>query len=188
LPAANINLGAMNVYAEVRGKYSRNANKTINSLPQVSGVVSRPSTSGSLVSYSRKYQPEEVKKPEVVIEQRPSRPLKEEVKVSVRAKKELEKDENEKEEDLLVVDHDNLEGSEQGSKTDEEENDKVDDLENVVNDEDRVTEVSFKTTSSQRRYIEELEKLLKEERLKRIKAEEKLERISTSHSKKRTKS
>lgn len=180
----------MNVYAEVRGKYSRNANKTINTLPQVSGVVSRPSTSGSLVSYNRRYQPvEEARKPEVVEEPaRSIRPLKEEVKVSVRPKRENEKKDDDKVQgelqDLLVIDHENKDGD-GDSMVDDEEKDKVDDLENLPNDEDRKTEMSFKTTSSQRRYIEELENLLKEERIRRIEAEEKLDRISTSHSKKR---
>ena len=176
----------MNVYAEVRGKYSRNANKTINSLPQVSGVVSRPSTSGSLVSYTRRYQQaEELKKPEVPEEPiKPSRPLKEEAKVSVRPKKDNEEKEKEKGElqDLLVLDNENRDGD--GDSMVDEDRDKVEDLESPDN-EDRKTEMSFKTTSSQRRYIEELEKLLKEERIRRIEAEEKLERISTSHSKQR---
>ena len=178
----------MNVYAEVRGKYSRNANKTINSLPQVSGVVSRPSTSGSLVSYTRRYQPaEEQRKPEAVEDPaKPLRPLKEEAKVSVRPKKDNERKDEEKGQgelqDLLVIDHENRDGD--GDSMLDEDRDKVDDLENPENL-DRKTDMSFKTTSSQRRYIEELEKLLKEERIRRIEAEEKLERISTSHSKKR---
>ena len=180
----------MNVYAEVRGKYSRNANKTINSLPQVTGVVSRPSTSGSLVSYTRRYQPaEEARKPEVAEEAaRPVRPLKEEVRVSVRPKRDNEKRDEDKAQgelqDLLVIDHEKKDGD-GDSMVDDEENDRVDDLENHPVDEERKTEASFKTTSSQRRYIEELENLLKEERIRRIEAEEKLDRISTSHSKKR---
>lgn len=187
----------MNVYAEVRGKYSRNANKTINSLPQVSGIVSRPSTSGSLTSYARKFNPiEENKRLEPIEEvKKSSRPLKEETKIAVKGKKdenlirqELKGKDNEKGEeglqDLLVIDHDK-EGAEDGDEMEGEENDVVDELKESENEEDRKTEVSFKTTSSQRRYIEELEMLLKQERIKRIEAEDKLQRISTSHSKRK---
>lgn len=181
----------MNVYAEVRGKYSRNANKTINSLPQVSGLVSRPSTSGSLTSYTRRFNvPEEVKRPDPVEEvQKPSRPLKEEIKVSVKGKKdELKSKENEKNDgelqDLLIINHDKEDGEDK-EELEQEENDVVDELEKRDLEEDRKTEVSFKTTSSQRRYIEELEMMLKQERIKRIDAEEKLQRLSTSHSKRK---
>ena len=208
LPAANINLGAMNVYAEVRGKYSRNANNTKNAV-EVPKLVSRPTTSGSLRTYTRRsFASEEHKKDQQVEEQpKTSRPLNFESKGIVsnrrvrhrdldrnseiekikgagddKAKEKIEEeDENkEKEEERNHVDFENLEGDkENGSQENSDD-------EHSKEEADRVTEVSFKTTSSQKKYIEELENLLKEERMKRIKAEDKLQRGTSSHSKKRS--
>ena len=197
----------MNVYAEVRGKYSRNANNTKNAI-EVPNVVSRPTTSGSLRTYTRRsFVSEENKKDQQVEEQgKTNRPLNSENKVVVKKRRVRDRDfdknseigrgrpgddktkevieegdeSKEGEEDRDHVDIENFEGDkENGSQENSDD-------ENSKEEADRVTEVSFKTTTSQRRYIEELENLLKEERLKRIKAEDKLERITTSHSKRRS--
>ena len=201
LPAANINLGAMNVYAEVRGKYSRNANNTKNAV-EVPKLVSRPTTSGSLRTYTRRsFASEEHKKDQQVEEQpKTSRPLNFESKgiVSNRRVRHRDLDRNseiekikgagddkakekiEEEDEKNHVDFENLEGDkENGSQENSDD-------EHSKEEADRVTEVSFKTTSSQKKYIEELENLLKEERMKRIKAEDKLQRVTSSHSKKRS--
>lgn len=56
----------------------------------------------------------------------------------------------------------------------EEDKDKVDELEER-------SQASWITTSSQRRYIQELENLLREERLKRIKAEEAVKKLNSKN-------
>lgn len=186
LPAANINLGAMNVYAEVRGKYSRNANNTKNAI-EAPCIVSRPTTSGSLRTYTRRSFVSDEPKKEVEEQAKSNRPLNEN-KVAVKRRR--IKDEFEK-----IKEENENENDEKAEKVEEGEDAKVD-IENFEADKDsqeensedskeeadRVTEVSFKTTSSQKRYIEELENLLKEERLKRLKAEQKLHRLSSRQS------
>ena len=188
----------MNVYAEVRGKYSRNANNTKNTV-EAPCIVSRPSTSGSLTTYSRRsFVAEEQKKqiqPEEAIKN--SRPLNSE-KIVVKKRHHKDKDierkeqedgrenlkdkinENENDEDILVFGEGNEDDDQEGikEKGSGEENDDENKEES-----DKVTEVSFKTTSSQKRYIEELEQMLKIERMKRIKAEGELDRLSSRHSK-----
>ncbi|OMJ67566.1 hypothetical protein SteCoe_35220 [Stentor coeruleus] len=208
LPAANINLGTMNVYAEVRGKYARNANNTINNAVQSSGIVSRPTTSGSLKGYThRNYFKEEPDKKEIKPEEDPKnhRPLNNESKTVIKKRRiyDANIEKIKPEEDRLIIENrsnlddennkeneNELNQKDQGSEvnnTDEAGSENEDTIldENLHEDPDKKTEVSFKTTSSQQRYIEELERLLKEERLKRIYAEDKLQRLSTSHSKKR---
>lgn len=199
-------MGTMNVYAEVRGKYARNANNTINNAVQSSGIVSRPTTSGSLKSYThRNYFKEDPVKKEIKPEEDPKnhRPLNNESKLVLK-KRRIYDVNNEKvkpEEDRLAtedrgnLDNENnkekeeneLNQDDQISENDEGDSENEDKIldEKLQEDPDKKTEVSFKTTSSQQRYIEELERLLKEERLKRIHAEDKLQRLSTSHSKKR---
>jgi hypothetical protein len=195
LPSANINLGTLNVYAEVRGKYSRNANKTLNSFPQVSGLVTRPSTSGSLQGYSKKDHPSESKTKDVLESPKKNRPLVQENRVKfVLGLKEREKNEGSlkselkvQEKDLgqggtkeIVKNHLELDGDMENLDLNKDEEIGKGDCE-VEEDLDRRTEDSLKTTSSKIRYIEELERLLREERIRRIQAEEKLQKISPSH-------
>ncbi|OMJ80915.1 hypothetical protein SteCoe_18724 [Stentor coeruleus] len=122
LPAANINLGAMNVYAEVRGKYSRNANNTINNVVQSSGIVSRPTTSGSLTNYNRRaYLNEETTKQEPKVQEEPKnqRPLNNESKIVVKKRRTREKNSDKKcNEDRLVIEDrkDSEEDEEEGKE------------------------------------------------------------------------
>jgi hypothetical protein len=200
LPAANINLGAMNVYAEVRGKYSRNANNTVNNLQQAPGILSRPSTSGSLVHYNRRLgsadDRKEVEKEPAEEAPKQNRSVNNEGKVVVKRRRVRDKEKDEEKErkkeevvDRLVVEEEK-EGGEEEEEGEKEE--KSEDGEGRENDGeegegkeeevDRKTEASFKTTSSQHRYIEELEKMLRMERIRRIEAEDKLQRLSTRNS------
>jgi hypothetical protein len=174
----------MNVYAEVRGKYSRNANNTV----QAPGVVSRPSTSGSLVTYNRRPLNEEKK--EQVEELKSQRPVASENIVTVKKKKHRETERNKEvefkdnETEKVIENDKDLENNDKDALEDKEDYSENDsDIEKNQEENDKVTEVSFKTTSSQKRYIEELETLLKEERLRRIKAEGELQRLSSRHSK-----
>ena len=190
LPSANINLGAMNVYAEVRGKYSRNANNTI----QAPNIVSRPTTSGSLTTYNKRFVAEEPKD-QPVEEPKTHRPVASEHKIVLKKRRYREKEhEADKSKDKNLEEKGekndkndkNLENLEENSENPENdyEKDSSDDSSDEKRQEeaDKVTEVSFKTTSSQKRYIEELENLLKEERLRRLKAEGELQRLSSRHS------
>lgn len=157
LPSANINLSALNVYAEVRGKYSRNANKTLNSIPKTNGILTRPSTAGSLKGYSQRSH-EKTEEKVVKVEEK-KRFNEETFKL-----RNVSKNEAVEEAEIKVEDEITDEGKE---------------FEEI---EERETDLSVKTSSSQQRYIEELEKLLREERIKRIKAEEKLERLTSKKS------
>ena len=100
--------------------------------------------------------------------------------------KEIDKDKiNEKnmDEDGIVLEE-GIEDDENQKRNKDEEDDDNDNEGEIKEDADKITEVSFKTTSSQKRYIEELEQLLRDERMRRIKAEGELERLSTRHGKK----
>lgn len=219
LPSANINMGAMNVYAEVRGKYSRNANNTVNNLVQASGIVSRPSTSGSLMNYSRRSFGEDRKKDSFKEDrtkegrneeevEKAKRPLNSEERLVIKTRRHREKDSVSEARSSVDGEKRNKNKDKGGNKNKDEDEEKIgsdqeglgeanEDLENQSGSEselekekekeeaDRVTEVSFKTTSSQRRYIEELEQMLREERIRRIKAEGELERLSSRKSHKR---
>ena len=195
----------MNVYAEVRGKYARNANNTKNTV-EVPCIASRPSTSGSLINYSRRSFGREENRKEVQEEEavKSSRPLNSETNAAKKRRykekdnnlketeknvedgKEIDKDKiNEKnmDEDGIVLEE-GIEDDENQKRNKDEEDDDNDNEGEIKEDADKITEVSFKTTSSQKRYIEELEQLLRDERMRRIKAEGELERLSTRHGKK----
>jgi hypothetical protein len=97
---------------------------------------------------------------------------------SVRAQRENGRDEVNR----LVLDepeqreHVDEENNEEENSKDygEEDKDKVDEL-------DGRSQASWITTSSQRRYIQELENLLKEERVKRLKAEEAVKKLNSKN-------
>ncbi|CAG9316556.1 unnamed protein product [Blepharisma stoltei] len=179
------NLGTVNVYAEVRGKYARMPIPNPN--PTKSSVISRPTTQGSLVKYSKRShgralslppqeeQEAENKRPLAKEENSPKRNLVSRgsatSKISKKAVKvpTVEKSTNEKQ-DVLIIGENEEKQAEEVITEENEENEQEQDAE---------TEYSFKTTSSQKKYIEELEKLLKEERVKRLKAEELLHSIRT---------
>ena len=210
LPASNINTAALSLYGEVRGKYSRNAFKTINSLPNTTGLVSRPSTAGSLQKYSRKGHSTDSKNRKLD-ETSPAskRPLPYETRVRfadevVNYEKNGKREEGTgnyqedcvKMDDLAGLVKENEDGGkndrENGGNEGNENRDCFDDPIDLVGEEEieekdfgKKTEVSFRTSKSQIRYIEELEKLIQEERSRRIQAEEKFQKEHFTRSRKK---
>ena len=164
-------LRAINVYAEVRGKYARpipvlnNYNLAQKLLPQENNGVSRPSTAGSYVSVRPAVRP--ASKPEPESPELPKRSLPEEARkprptsVALSMAEEV----SQKEEVL------------QKEEQPAEECEEVAEPEEV--DEEKQSERSWVTTSSHRQYIQELEEMLRNERMRRIQAEQALSRQSS---------
>ena len=192
----------------------------MNSLPNTAGLVSRPSTAGSLHKYSRKGHSTDSRKgkPE---EDSPGarRPLPCETRVHFAdevvndgkyGKREevrgpykedgvrrdgLGSSRKDREDGAKNEAHEDREQREDREPREPREGDERkshDERDELIGEEDieendfgKKTEVSFKTGKSQIRYIEELEKLIQEERIRRIQAEEKFQKKSFTHRKKR---
>lgn len=179
-PMSKVNdMASRNVYAEVRGKYAR---LPVANEPQKQlGVVSRPTTSGSYVKYSRKSQNRASSlPPQDEVEVEVKRPLAQEeparLKRNLVSRGSLSSRSSRKSVTVPAPI-----GSTHVNEAIEEINEDLQE-ENLENEEkmdngDAETEYSFKTTSSQRKYIEELEQMLRAERLKRLQAEEQLKKL-----------
>lgn len=158
-------LGTVNVYAEVRGKYAR---MPILNPSQKAGIVSRPATSGSLIKYSRGSHERHRSLPVSIVEDEEEirRPLAQEFATPKRSlvQKEIKSANSPRKIENSLPE---LDKSPKLPVVFEERPKHVDDPESETESEEAEvsTEFSFKTTSSQKKYIEELEQMLREERL-----------------------
>lgn len=172
------NLQQINVYAEVRGKYARAAPalkcipvSTEILAPKENSLVSRPATAGSLVrtkSAQRAYKGKQEKSREVDA-------------VSLISKRSLPAERVATQSRRV---HQSVKGT--NSPMVVEKIEEAGECEEGLGEEvpEDSSEVTWVTTSSYKQYVTELEEMLREERMKRIKAEQALQHASDAASRK----
>lgn len=200
---------ALSVYAEVRGKYARPPpllNKPLNEastfFPQENKILSRPTTSGSLRRKSKlkdsvcKSFEEKTEKSDSPIKIRVSKSrsssirsasveMSSNLRVNIRSIEKERAEDHKKKEKLEEHKEEIQDEIENNQETAEQEEAKSDVEEANIKDqpEDEKPEKESETTasSSKQKYIEELELLLRQEKLRRITAENELKRYSKSY-------